>query len=95
MSLQRSDVEKIAHLARLAVSEADVEAYAGELSGILDLVAQMDGADVEGVTPMAHPLDMPQRLRPDEVREADQRALFQSIAPLTQDGLYLVPKVIE
>jgi len=95
MSLDRSDVEKIAHLARLAVSEAEVDTSARELSGILDLVAQMDGADVAGVTPMAHPLDMPQRLRPDEVREENQRELFQSVAPLTQDGLYLVPKVIE
>ncbi|HIP53771.1 MAG TPA: Asp-tRNA(Asn)/Glu-tRNA(Gln) amidotransferase subunit GatC [Chromatiales bacterium] len=95
MSLDRSDVEKIAHLARLAVSEAEVDTSARELSGILDQVAQMDGADVAGVTPMAHPLDMPQRLRPHEVREENQRELFQSVAPLTQDGLYLVPKVIE
>jgi aspartyl-tRNA(Asn)/glutamyl-tRNA(Gln) amidotransferase subunit C len=95
MSLARDDVRKIANLARLAVSDEDSEALARDLSNILDLVAQMDAADTEGVEPMAHPLHMAQRLRPDEVTETDQRDKFQSIAPLTEDGLYLVPKVIE
>jgi len=95
MSLERSDVEKIAHLARLEVAEADVPEVARNLSNILDLVAQMDAADTEGVSPMAHPLDAVQRLRADEVTETNQRETFQKIAPATENGLYLVPKVIE
>ena len=95
MSLDRNDVENIAHLARLAVEEADVSRYATELSNILDLVEQMSRVDTSDVAPMAHPLDATQRLRPDAVTEPDQRALFQSIAPQVEDGLYLVPKVIE
>jgi aspartyl-tRNA(Asn)/glutamyl-tRNA(Gln) amidotransferase subunit C len=95
MSLARDDVQKIANLARLAVSESDTEALARDLSNILELVAQMDSADTEGVEPMAHPLHMAQRLRPDEVTETDRREKYQRIAPLTEDGLYLVPKVIE
>lgn len=95
MSLERSDVEKIAHLARLAVSEEELDAVTSDLSNILHLVAQMESVDTAGVEPMAHPLHMAQRLRADEVRETDQREKFQSIAPLTEDGLYLVPRVIE
>lgn len=95
MSLDRADVEKIATLARLGVNDAEAEDYARELTNILDLVEQMSAADTEGVTPMSHPLHMAQRLRADEVTETDQREKFQSIAPLTEDGLYLVPKVIE
>jgi aspartyl-tRNA(Asn)/glutamyl-tRNA(Gln) amidotransferase subunit C len=95
MSLQRSDVEKIAHLARLAVSEDELDAVTADLSNILHLVAQMETADTTGVEPMAHPLHMVQRLREDAVSETDQRERFQAIAPLTEDGLYLVPRVIE
>lgn len=95
MSLNREDVERIAHLARLGITENDVPAYAQELSKILDLVAQLQDADTEGVEPMAHPLHAEQRLRDDEVTEADQREKFQTIAPATEAGLYLVPKVIE
>ncbi len=95
MSLNRADVEKIAHLARLAIDENEADAYAQDLSNILGLVAQMDAVDTEGVEPMAHPLQMAQRLRPDTVTEIDQRDKYQRIAPLTEDGLYLVPKVIE
>lgn len=95
MSLERSDVEKIAHLARLAVSDDELEAVTSDLSNILNLVEQMEAADTEGVEPMAHPLHMTQRLREDEATEQDQRNLFQSLAPLTDEGLYLVPRVIE
>lgn len=95
MSLERSDVEKIAHLARLEIADTDVPEYANNLSNILDLVAQMDAVDTENVAPMAHPLDAVQRLRVDEVTETDQRDHFQKIAPATENGLYLVPKVIE
>lgn len=95
MSLERSEVEKIAHLARLAMSDAELDAVTGDLSNILDLVAQMAEAETDAVEPMAHPLQMVQRLRADEVTEQDQREKFQAIAPLTEAGLYLVPRVIE
>jgi aspartyl-tRNA(Asn)/glutamyl-tRNA(Gln) amidotransferase subunit C len=95
VTLERSDVAKIAHLARLAISEAEIEQYTADLGNILDLVAQMDQVDTTGVEPMSHPLHMAQRLRPDVPVEPDQRQRFQAIAPLTEDGLYLVPKVIE
>ncbi len=95
MSLDRSDVEKIAHLARLHISEDEKAHYAADLSKILDLVAQMDTADTTDVQPMAHPLHMTQRLRDDDPTEPDQRDHFQRIAPLTEDGHYLVPRVIE
>lgn len=95
MSLDSNDVNKIAHLARLAVDEADIPEYATNLSNILHLVEQMDSVNTEAVTPMAHPLDEVQRLREDAVTEANQREHFQECAPLTEDGLYLVPKVIE
>lgn len=95
MPLERSDVEKIAHLARLAISHDECGRYAGDLSNILDLVARMDAVDTSGVAPMAHPLHMSQRLRPDAPTEKDHRADFQAIAPRTETGLYLVPRVIE
>lgn len=95
MLLNKSDVEKIAHLARLEINEADIPLYANNLSNILNLVEQMNAVDTAGVEPMAHPLDASQRLRPDTITETDQRELFQSIAPQVEAGLYLVPKVIE
>jgi len=95
MSLSHDDVRKIAHLARLAVSEADVEVYARNLSGILDFVEQMEAVDTDHVAPMAHPQDTAQRLRDDVVAEGDQRERFQALAPAVDAGLYLVPKVIE
>jgi aspartyl-tRNA(Asn)/glutamyl-tRNA(Gln) amidotransferase subunit C len=95
MSLGPAEVAKIAHLARLAIREQDAPAYARNLSAILDLVARMNAVDTTGVAPMAHPLDMAQRPRADAVTEADQRELFQAIAPRVEAGLYLVPKVIE
>ena len=95
MSLDRDDVVKIAHLARLAIDEADIPRYARELSNILALVEQMNRLDTTDVEPMAHPLDSSQRLRPDVPTESDQRELFQTTAPQVEAGLYLVPKVIE
>ncbi|MBV2121229.1 MAG: Asp-tRNA(Asn)/Glu-tRNA(Gln) amidotransferase subunit GatC [Candidatus Thiodiazotropha sp. (ex Ctena orbiculata)] len=95
MSLDRSDVEKIAHLARLALDENQVEGYAAELSNILALVEQLEAADTDNIEPMAHPLHMAQRLRQDQVTEPDRRDQNQAIAPLVENGLYLVPKVIE
>jgi aspartyl-tRNA(Asn)/glutamyl-tRNA(Gln) amidotransferase subunit C len=95
MSLEKDDVEKIAHLARLSIDEAHVPEYAKNLSDILHLVEQMSAVNTEGVVPMAHPLEMEQRLRPDEVTEENQRERFQANGPQVEDGLYLVPKVIE
>ncbi|TVQ86665.1 MAG: Asp-tRNA(Asn)/Glu-tRNA(Gln) amidotransferase subunit GatC [Chromatiaceae bacterium] len=95
MNLDRSDVAKIAQLAKLAVDDAELEHYATELTSILGLVEQMNGIDTTGVEPMAHPLHQSQRLRPDLVTEADQRERFQRLAPLSEGGLYLVPRVVE
>jgi aspartyl-tRNA(Asn)/glutamyl-tRNA(Gln) amidotransferase subunit C len=95
MSLTRKEVEKIAHLARLELSEQEIPGYAENLSRILALVEQMNAVDTTGVEPMAHPQDTPLRLRPDTVTETDHREEFQGIAPETEAGLYLVPKVIE
>ena len=95
MSLQHSDIEKIAHLARLAITEEDIPRYVRELSNILQMVEQMNTVDTHSVVPMAHPMDAAQRLRPDEITETDHREQFQSIAPQVEAGLYLVPKVIE
>jgi aspartyl-tRNA(Asn)/glutamyl-tRNA(Gln) amidotransferase subunit C len=95
MSIGSAEVKNIAHLARLAIDEDLIPDYARNLSDILALVEQMNAVDTAGVEPMAHPLDAVARLRPDEVTEPDQRELFQSIAPATEAGLYLVPRVIE
>ncbi|HBH35864.1 MAG TPA: Asp-tRNA(Asn)/Glu-tRNA(Gln) amidotransferase GatCAB subunit C [Gammaproteobacteria bacterium] len=95
MSFDQSEVEKIAHLARLAVSGDEARHLTDDLSRILDLVAVMGEVDTSGVEAMAHPLHMTQRLRADEVTETDQRNQNQKIAPATEAGLYLVPRVIE
>jgi aspartyl-tRNA(Asn)/glutamyl-tRNA(Gln) amidotransferase subunit C len=96
MSLTRSQVEGIAHLARLEITEAQMPVYVDSLSKIIDFVEQLAAADTKGVEPMAHPLsDQVQRLRPDVVSEADQREKFQQNASSVAAGLYLVPKVID
>ena len=95
MSLDADAVKKIAYLARLKIDEADVPGYVNNLSNIIDLVEQMNAVDTEGVVPMSHPMDAVQRLREDKVTETDKREAFQAIAPKTEDGLYLVPQVIE
>jgi len=95
VSISREDIEKVAVLARIKVDDEQVSALEKDLGNILDLVDQLGAADTDSVEPMAHPLDAVQRLRPDEVTETDQRSAFQSIAPATEDGLYLVPRVIE
>jgi aspartyl-tRNA(Asn)/glutamyl-tRNA(Gln) amidotransferase subunit C len=93
--LDANAVKNVAHLARLALDEDDVPGYADELSSILDMVGRLSEADTAAVTPMAHPLEAVQRLRDDKVTEADQRAAFQNQAPAVEDGVYLVPRVIE
>lgn len=93
--MDRAQVEKIAHLARIALDEQHADSLAGDLTSILALVDQLDAADTAKVEPMAHPLEMTQRLRVDQVSESDRRETFQTVAPATENGLYLVPKVIE
>ena len=95
MSFDRKDVIKIAHLARLDITEAEVAATTESLSRILGLIEQMNAVDTKTVAPMAHPQDAALRLRDDRVTEPDQRDKFQKVAPATEAGLYLVPKVIE
>ena len=95
MSISPEEVLKIANLARLEIKQDEVDQYALELSNIISLVEQMNKVDTQNVEPMAHPLDVIQRLRKDEVTENNQREKFQSVAPNAEKGLYLVPKVIE
>ena len=96
MSLTRQDVEKIAHLARLSITEQEMPVYVTSLSSIVDFVDELSRADVGGVEPMAHPLDgQRQRFRPDVATEADQHEKYQRNAPSVQAGLYVVPRVIE
>ena len=93
--LSLEQVRAIARLARIEVPDAEIEALRGQLNGILSMVERMQGVDTSGVEPMSHPQDVMQRLREDRVAERDERDLFQSVAPQVEDGLYLVPKVIE
>lgn len=95
MSLKPEEVQKIAHLARLNLSEKDVDQYATQLSRILDFIEQMNQTDTTHIDPLAHPLEIPQRLRKDVVTETDLHKKYQGIAPQVDAGLYLVPKVID
>ena len=95
MPLTLDDVKRIAHLARIEIETHEAEQVLAQLTGIFQLIEQMQAVNTDGVEPMSHAQDVTLRLREDVVTEADQRALFQSIAPQTADGLYLVPKVIE
>jgi aspartyl-tRNA(Asn)/glutamyl-tRNA(Gln) amidotransferase subunit C len=95
MALERSEVEKIAHLARLGLNDGDIPQTTETLNSILGLIDQMQAVDTQGVEPLAHPLEATQRLRADVVTERNQRDAYQAIAPAVENGLYLVPKVIE
>jgi aspartyl-tRNA(Asn)/glutamyl-tRNA(Gln) amidotransferase subunit C len=95
MSLNSADIKRIAHLARIEVSDTEAEATLTKLTGILGLIEQMQAVDTKGIVPMSHSQDVTQRLREDVVTETNQRELFQSTAPAVKEGLYLVPKVIE
>lgn len=95
MSLTITDVKKIAHLARLGMPDEELAHYADQLSHILGLVAEMNRADTSHIEPLANPLSLSQRLRPDAVTETNQRDAFQKIAPQVEAGLYIVPQVIE
>jgi aspartyl-tRNA(Asn)/glutamyl-tRNA(Gln) amidotransferase subunit C len=95
MSLDKSDIDKIAWLARLSISPEDTPNYLHDVTNILELVEKMNNVDTDNIEPLAHPLEITARLRDDKVTETDQRTQFQEIAPAVDKGHYLVPKVIE
>lgn len=95
MSLDTNQVLAIADLSRLQIDEKSITEFQTNLSNILDLVDQLQAVDTSGVEPMAHPMDAVQRLRADVVTEENNREKFQKIAPSTENGHYLVPKVVE
>jgi aspartyl-tRNA(Asn)/glutamyl-tRNA(Gln) amidotransferase subunit C len=95
MALDKSEVEKIAHLARLHISDEDTEEVTTRITDILTLIDQMQSVDTDSVEAMAHPLDVVQRLRADQITEDNQREDLQKLAPNSANGLYLVPKVLE
>lgn len=95
MSFTPEDIKKVAHLARLNLSEEDIATYTPQLGHILDFVEQMNKTDTAGIEPIAHSFDVSQRMRADTVTEENLRDKFQKIAPQVEAGLYLVPKVIE
>jgi len=95
MSIGPDDINQIAHLARLKIDENDIPKLSDDLGNILSLVDQLQAVNTDDIIPMAHPMDAVQILRKDEVTETDNREKYQKVAPNTEDGLYLVPKVIE
>lgn len=95
MALERSDVEKIAHLARLGLTESEIPQTTATLNNILGLIDAMQAVDTTGIEPLAHPLEATQRQRADTVTEQNQRDAYQAVAPAVENGLFLVPKVIE
>jgi aspartyl-tRNA(Asn)/glutamyl-tRNA(Gln) amidotransferase subunit C len=95
MSLSATDVSRIARLARLHMDESEIAAVQGQLNGIFGLIEAMQAVDTTGVAPMSHPQDVSLRLRDDVVSESDRRAAYQAVASSVENGLYLVPKVIE
>ena len=95
MSLSLPEVKRLAWLARIEITDSEAQAAQGHLNEIFKLIEQMQSVDTEGIAPMAHAEDVVQRLREDRVTETDQHALYQSIAPQVEGGLYLVPKVLE
>jgi aspartyl-tRNA(Asn)/glutamyl-tRNA(Gln) amidotransferase subunit C len=95
MALDHSNVKSIANLAKLAISDEDIDKYRTELSSILDLVEQMNAVNTDDVEPLANPTDAVQRLRADVVTETNHREKYMANAPAQEDGLFLVPKVVE
>jgi aspartyl-tRNA(Asn)/glutamyl-tRNA(Gln) amidotransferase subunit C len=95
MSLSDDQIRRLARLARIALEPAESDELAARLDRILAMVGEIQAVDTAGIEPMSHALDVEQRLRADEVIEADRRSLYQSVAPAVEAGLYLVPKVIE
>ncbi len=95
MALTLDDVKRIAHLARIEVEPGEAKRVLTQLTGIFRLIEEMQAVNTDGIEPMSHAQDVMLRLREDVVTGSDQHALFQSIAPQVEAGLYLVPKVIE
>lgn len=95
MSLSDDQIRRLARLARIALQPGETAEVGSRLNRILELVGEIQAVDTTGIEPMSHALDVVQRLRPDEAAEADRRILHQSVAPAVEEGLYLVPKVIE
>ena len=95
MALSIDDIKKIAHLARIEVSDAEAQSTLTKLTGIMGLIEQMQAVDTAGILPMSHSQDVVQRLREDVITKENLREEFQKNAPAVADGLYLVPKVIE
>ncbi len=95
MAVEQDEIEKIAALARIRIDRDQVASVTERIAGILEMVDRLQAAETGGVEPMANPLDATQRLRQDQVTETDRREAFQAIAPAVENGLYLVPKVIE
>ncbi len=95
MAIEQDEIEKIAELARIRIGDTQIGDVTRRITEILGMVDQLQAADTDGVEPMANPLDATQRLRADEVTEINRREAFQAIAPAVENGLYLVPKVIE
>ena len=95
MAFDKAEVEKIAQLARLYISDSEIDEVTGRIRDILALIDQMQSVDTDTVVPLAHPLDLTQRLREDDVTEFNRRGELQLLAPKVEQGLYLVPKVIE
>ncbi len=94
-TLTEKDVKKIAHLARIEIDPETIPEHVESLSNIINFVEQINNVNTDAIKPMAHPQNICQRLRPDEVTEKDQHKLFQDLAPQTEAELYLVPKVID
>ena len=95
MTIDRADIEKLGELARIAITEANIEATTRSINEVLALVDQLQSANTDQVSPLANPLDATQRLRHDRISESNHREDFQPLAPAAENGLYLVPKVIE
>ena len=95
MHIERHEIEKLATLAHIAINEDTISDVTARLSSVLDLVDQLQAIDTDGVAPMSHPMQSTQRLREDEVTELNQREALQAVAPDIEEGLFLVPKVIE
>ena len=95
MLLTLEQVRRIAHLSRIDVSDAEAQRTLGHLNEIFKLIEVMQAVDTSGIEPMAHAQDLAQRLRDDRVSAENQRAALQAVAPETEAGLYLVPRVIE
>ena len=95
MSLSLDDVRRIALLARIAIEPGEAQTVLDGLNRVMELIGEMQAVDTAGIEPMSHAIDLTQRLREDAVSESDQHGRYQAIAPAVENGLYLVPRVIE